>query len=584
MLKAFDRVLTRILLLAGLALVALAAFGYFVIQESRDNLFEQRRSEIKHLVEAAVTVVVDLDRRAQRGEMTREEAQNRARQIITAIRFGNDDYIFVLDFAGTSVVHPVKPENVGKNLINLADPSGKQYIRSMIATAQAGGGQETYAFQPPNSTAWRDKFAYARAYAPWGWVIATGVLVDDVEAMHAVMLRSVLICLGIVAVILLGAALVLTRSIVGPLGRLTASLRRLAGGDIEAPVAGSDRRDEFGTIARAVEEVRDAVRDQAQERIRRDDEAKARSAGERQRQEEEARAVEQEAKVRAEHDRRALLGELASSLDAQVKAVATTVETAAHDLVETARSMQQVSQSATAEAGKANAVSRVAAEHVSVVGRSTSQLDGAIGEIGAQVQESSNIAQNAVTQVAEANRIVRTLSDASAEIGKVVALIQAVAEQTNLLALNATIEAARAGEAGRGFAVVASEVKSLAGQTAKATEEISTRIGAVVEATGKAAGAIENVGTTIARINEIAATIAAAVQQQGAATSEITRAVGRSTTETSTLMASLARLEAAAKETDASSRTVVTSASGLSEHAVSLKRQVEQFVTRIAAA
>jgi methyl-accepting chemotaxis protein len=179
---------------------------------------------------------------------------------------------------------------------------------------------------------------------------------------------------------------------------------------------------------------------------------------------------------------------------------------------------------------------------------------------------------------------VRTLSEASAEIGKVVALIQAIAEQTNLLALNATIEAARAGEAGRGFAVVASEVKSLATQTAKATEEISGRINAVVGATGQAVTAIDDVGKTIARVNEIAATIAAAVEEQSATTSEISRAIGETTRQTESMATSLERLLHAAGDTNTSSQTVVSSASGLSDQAASLKSEVAEFVARMKAA
>ena len=200
------------------------------------------------------------------------------------------------------------------------------------------------------------------------------------------------------------------------------------------------------------------------------------------------------------------------------------------------------------------------------------------------MQESSKISQEAVTQAREANTIVRTLSDASAEIGKVVSLIQAIAEQTNLLALNATIEAARAGEAGKGFAVVASEVKTLASQTAKATEEISGRINAVVAATDRAASAIDSVDKTVARVSEIASTIAAAVEEQGAATSEIARAVSETNHQTGALATSLSRLLESANATNSSSRTVVSSASGLSDQAASLKRQVDTFVARVAAA
>ncbi len=471
------------------------------------------------------------------------------------------------------------------NRMNQSDPSGKFFMRELIEKATHGGGHVDYLYQLPNTNEWREKVSYGAGFEPWGWMVATGVMVEDVEAMHAAMTRSVLTCLANVAVLLLAAALVLTRSIVGPLRRLTASLRRLAGGDIEASVAGSARRDEFGTIARAVEDVRNAVRAQAQERTRRDDEARAEAARERLRQEEDARAQESHAKAAAERERRELLAELARALDAQVKAVADTVEASAHALVETARSMQSVSQAATAEAGHANAASRVAADHVSVVGHSTSQLDGAIGEIGARVQESSNISQDAVAQVAEANRIVRTLSQASAEIGKVVALIQAVAAADQ----PARAQRHHRGGAGRGGRQGASRwwpprVKSLAGQTAKATEEISTRINAVVAATGEAAKAIENVGVTIARINEIAGTIAGRRPAAGRRDLRDHPRGRRDDAGNRVPDGEPRPPEAAAKDTNVSSCSVVTSASGLSSHAAGLKRQVDDFVAQIAAA
>jgi methyl-accepting chemotaxis protein len=242
-----------------------------------------------------------------------------------------------------------------------------------------------------------------------------------------------------------------------------------------------------------------------------------------------------------------------------------------------------VSAEAQREANAASGVSRTAAEHVSTVGEAASQLDGAISEIGTQVQQSSKISQDAVAQIREASGIVRTLSAASADIGKVVQLIQAIAEQTNLLALNATIEAARAGEAGRGFAVVASEVKQLATQTSKATEEISGRIQAVQGATDQAVSAIDNVDKTITHINEIGARIAAAVEEQGAATSEISRAGRHAAEQTEMLAASLVRLLEAANETSTSSHEVVASASGLSDQAASLRRQVDEFLAQIAA-
>jgi methyl-accepting chemotaxis protein len=562
MLRSLNRVFTRILILALLALGALAAFGWFVIGESRGNLYEQKKADIRHVVEAGITLVASLEKRAAAGEMTREQAQAEARKLLTAMRYEGNEYIFALDFNHLMMVHPTKPERVGKTLVDEKDPRGKYYVREFVSVAKAGGGHVAYGFQPPNSTEFRDKVSYVAPFQPWNWVLASGVLIDDVEAMHAKMVKSVLMGLTIIGLILLVAAFVVTRSIVGPLGRLTGSLERLAGGDIEADVAGAQRSDEFGTIARAAIGVREAVRTRAQDQTQR----------------------EEQGKHKAETERRAMLTELATSLDRQVKAVAESVDTAAQDLLKTAHSMRSVSEGARVEADKASQVSKAATEQAITVSEATSQLDSAVGEIGSRVQESSKISQEAVTQIREAGTIVRTLSEASAEIGKVVALIQAIAEQTNLLALNATIEAARAGEAGRGFAVVASEVKSLATQTAKATEEISGRINAVVGATGQAVTAIDDVGKTIARVNEIAATIAAAVEEQSATTSEISRAIGETTRQTESMATSLERLLHAAGDTNTSSQTVVTSASGLSDQAASLKSEVAEFVARMKAA
>jgi len=562
MLRSLNRVFTRILILVLLALGALAAFGMFVIGESRGNLYEQKKADIRHVVEAGMSLLATLEKRAAAGEMTREQAQAEAKRLLTGLRYAGNEYIFALDYNHVQTVHPTKPERLGKNLADAKDPYGKYYIREFVSVAKAGGGHVSYGFQLPQSNEFRDKVSYVAAFQPWSWVVASGVLIDDVEAMHAKVVKSVLIGLGAIGLILLVAAFFVTRSIVGPLGRLTGSLERLAGGDIEADVAGAQRSDEFGTIARAAIGVREAVRTRAQDQTQR----------------------EEQSKHKAETERRAMLTELATSLDRQVKAVAESVDTAAQDLLKTAHSMRSVSEGARAEADKASQVSKVATEQAVTVSQATSQLDSAVGEIGSRVQESSKISQDAVTQIREAGTIVRTLSKASAEIGKVVSLIQAIAEQTNLLALNATIEAARAGEAGRGFAVVASEVKSLATQTAKATEEISGRINAVVGATGQAVTAIDDVGKTIARVSEIAATIAAAVEEQSATTSEISRAIGETTRQTESMAASLERLRHAAGDTNTSSQTVVTSASGLSDQAASLKSEVAEFVARMKAA
>jgi methyl-accepting chemotaxis protein len=562
MFHALNRVFTRILLLVILALAALMAVGAFVIGQSSDLFFEQKKADIQHVVEAAAALGADFERRAAAGEMTREQAQVEAKRAIRAMRYGGGkEYVFVYDYNGINVVHPVKPDWVGTNRIDERDPSGKYFIREFIEVAKKGGGHVDYLFQLPQSTQRVPKVSYIAGFAPWQWLIGSGVWIEDVRAANWHLMRNVGLWLAGIALVLLGASMMVTRSIGRPIKRLTRSLRRLTGGDIDAAVDGAERHDEFGAIARAIVELRDAVRNRMQDDMRRDAEAKRAGEAERQR----------------------FLAEVARSLDRQVKAVAEAVGGAAQALVGTARSMTSVSAEAQREASAASGVSRSAAEHVATVGEAAGQLDGAISEIGAQVQQSAKISQDAVAQIHEASAIVRTLSAASADIGKVVQLIQAIAEQTNLLALNATIEAARAGEAGKGFAVVASEVKQLATQTSKATEEISGRIHAVQGATDQAVAAIDNVDKTIALINEIGSRIAAAVEEQGAATSEISRAGRHAAEQTEQPAASLVRLLEAANETSHSSEEVVASASGLSDQAASLKRQVDEFLAHIAA-
>jgi len=561
MLRALNRVFTRILLLVILALAALMAIGAFVIGQCQDLLYEHKKADLQHIVEAAVALTADFERRAAAGEMTREQAQAEAKRAIGAMRYAGKEYVFVYDYKGISLVHPYKLDWVGSNRIDEHDPTGKYFIRDFIEVAKNGGGHVDYLFQPPQATQRVPKLSYIAGFAPWQWLIGSGVLMDEVRTANWMIVRNIGLCLAGIALMLLGASIMVTRSIGGPIKRLSGSLRRLAEGDVDAAVEGSQRYDEFGTIARAIVQLRDAVRNRMQDEMRRDAAAKRASEGERQR----------------------FLADVAHSLDRQVKAVADSVGAAAQTLLGTARSMTSVSAEAQHEASAASRVSRSTAEHVATVGEAAGQLDGAISEIGAQVQQSSKISQDAVAQIHEASAIVRTLSAASADIGKVVQLIQAIAEQTNLLALNATIEAARAGEAGKGFAVVASEVKQLATQTSKATEEISGRIHAVQGATGQAVAAIDNVDKTIARINEIGARIAAAVEEQGAATSEISRAGRHAAEQTEQLAASLVRLLEAANETSASSQEVVASASGLSDQAAALKRQVDEFLAHIAA-
>jgi methyl-accepting chemotaxis protein len=211
-------------------------------------------------------------------------------------------------------------------------------------------------------------------------------------------------------------------------------------------------------------------------------------------------------------------------------------------------------------------------------------MAASVSEISRQVQESSRIATEAVSQAQKTDARISGLSQAAGRIGDVVKLITAIAEQTNLLALNATIEAARAGEAGKGFAVVAQEVKQLASQTAKATDEIRGQIAGMQTATQESVGAIKEIGETIARISQIATTVAAAVEEQGASTHEIARNIQQAAQGTAQVTGNISEVTRGASETGSASSQLLTSARGLANESNDLKMQVAKFLATVRAA
>jgi methyl-accepting chemotaxis protein len=562
MFQVLNRVFVRILLLAVLALSLLTVTGFAIIHTGQGQLFEQKKNDIRHVVEAAVGIVADYDKRATAGEMTREQAQEQAKRALNVMRFDGKEYVFVFDAAGVVLVNPAVTSMVGTNRFDLKDPNGRPYVQEMIQVAKNGGGHVSYSFPKPPATEPTPKISYALGYQPWGWTIATGVWFADIDVAASEITHQALIWLiGGVVVLMLGVFL-LTRSIVKPIGRLTQSLKRLAGGDIEAQVAGSDRGDEIGSIARAVEEVRATIRNQMTQRMHLDDEAKARE-----------QAARKTGMQNLADEFQAAVGNIVQT----VSSASAQLETAASTLTQTAQTTQTLSTTAAAASTEASA-------NVNSVASASEELASSVSEIARQVAESSKIANEAVQQAHKTDTRIATLSQAAGRIGDVVKLITSVAEQTNLLALNATIEAARAGEAGKGFAVVAQEVKALAAQTAKATDEISTQIAGMQTATEESVAAIKEIGGTIGRISEIATAIAAAVEQQGAATQEISRNVQQAAQGTAQVATNITDVNKGASQTGTASGQVLTSAQSLSRESNRLKVEVDKFLTTVRAA
>jgi methyl-accepting chemotaxis protein len=359
-----------------------------------------------------------------------------------------------------------------------------------------------------------------------------------------------------------GLAVLLGKGISRPMIEMCKAMRELASGNFEVVLPGLGRRDELGEMAAAVEEFKmQAIAKAERDAATQDAQNRAGSA---------ARRAEL---IRFADEFEAAVGTIVSN----VSASAVQLEQAAGTLTRTAETTQSLS---TQVAG----ASEEASSNMQSVATATEELSTSVDEIGRRVRDSNRIAEAAVVQAQQTDDRIGKLSRAAQEIGDVVKLITAIAEQTNLLALNATIEAARAGEAGRGFAVVAAEVKSLASQTAKATDEISSHISGMQGATQESVAAIKEIGGTIAQISNIASAIASAVEQQSGATQEIARNVQSVAQGTHQAAANIMQVNRGASETGSASTEVLNSAKTLSLESLRLREELDRFMGNIRAA
>jgi methyl-accepting chemotaxis protein len=384
------------------------------------------------------------------------------------------------------------------------------------------------------------------------------------EGIEEAATRDLMFNLALALLLSLGLAFAarhILRNVSGRINRLSVAMETISKGDLQIDLQALQGADEIGDMVRATEVFRDNAL--AMERMK----------------------AEQEAlKAQSEAEKRAAMQALANGFEASVMAVVDAVAAASTELEASAASLSRTAGEAANRSNEVAQAADVSAQNVQTVASASEEMAASANEIAGQVNQAKDVSHLAELKARDADATVRELRTAALRIGEVVDLITEIASQTNLLALNATIEAARAGEAGRGFAVVAAEVKRLAEQTAKATEDIASQVTGIQGATDGAVHALGAIASTITEINAISTSIAASVEEQTAAIREIGRNTAGVAQGTQDVGRSIAFVREGASETGAAAQQSLGAAKELGMQSNMLRDEVRRFIEQIRAA
>ncbi|WP_313952234.1 methyl-accepting chemotaxis protein [Accumulibacter sp.] len=436
-------------LLIGM-LVGLLGLGALSVFELRQQVLQEKRLAIRNVVNASMGVLQEQYDLQQAGKLTPEEAQQRAKEGLRKSRFNGDDYLFIYDLTGTTMMHGVKPEREGKNTLDAKDPTGKEYIKEWIELLKKNGeASMDYKFAKPGSEQPIAKIAYAKVFAPWGWWVATGVYIEDVDAAFWASASRTIAFVGVISVLLGVFGWTINRSVQQQIGGEPAlaatQVEHIAEGDLTQTITSRSQLpgNLLGALVTMQSRLNGVVR-----QINAGTEMLARESSE--------------------------LSVAASEISVAARKQAESSAATAASIEELTVSISEVSEIALLSEENSRKTAGLAAKGADVVRQAAGELES----IAVSVKDSA--------------QRIHALVGRSQDISKITNVIREIADQTNLLALNAAIEAARAGEQGRGFAVVADEVRKLAERTTQATAQISEMVSSIQGDTGEAVVAMQN--------------------------------------------------------------------------------------------
>ncbi|WP_343864180.1 methyl-accepting chemotaxis protein, partial [Caenispirillum bisanense] len=409
------RIMTRFWLIVATVAVGMTLLMAYGLWQLRASLVDQETNGLRQVTQAANSLVKDYIARGKAGEMTPEEAREQALKALATYRFGDDGYFYAFDRQGIFRMHALKPDMVGKDLIDLKDPNGVFIVREMVAAVdKTGEAVIEYIWPKPSINGNAPKIGYAIEVPEWKLIIGTGIYVDTIDqkfwSVAGPYLAIALVMLGVVVAI----ALWISKSITRPMSDLTGGMRTLAAGDRTITVNHADEPNELGDLARALQVFKDAAIEQ--------DRLTA------------ARQAEAEQKLA----RQSQVEKLTARFDQTIIRLMGTVESSIESLRSAAGSLDAGAAHTAERSVRVATASEQASANVQTVATAAEELSASIQEITRQVSRSSQIAAEAVEEARRTDGIVRGLAEAAGKIGEVVKLITDIAEQTNLLALNAT--------------------------------------------------------------------------------------------------------------------------------------------------